>query len=180
MPAYIDTFNQILSLGAMLLEAACVVLALTLIFFRSRTNPVLLFFKQYTFILGFLIALASVVLSLFYSNVIGFPPCELCWMQRIFIYPQVVLLGMELYKRDRAILDQSMVLASLGTLTSIYHVYIEHGGSSSLGCATGVDQVSCATRYVYEFSYVSIPVMALSASLFILALLLNYKYMTRG
>ncbi len=180
MPAYIETFNFLVSLGAVALQIVVFVLAFNLIFFRSRSNQVLGFFKKYTFISGFVVALSSTLLSLFYSNIIGFPPCELCWINRIFIYPQVILFGMELYKRDRAIVDQSIVLSILSMITSLFHVYVENGGASSLACATGgPSSVSCATLYVYEFGYVTIPIMALTAATFTLLLLLNYKYMTR-
>lgn len=127
MPAYVETLNQLLSLGTIFLQFAIVALLLNLIFFRSHTNQILIFFKKYTFVIGFLIALTSTMLSLFYSNVVGFPPCELCWINRIFIYPQVILFGMELYKRDKAIVDQTMVLAILSALVSIFHVYVENG-----------------------------------------------------
>lgn len=181
MPAYVETLNYILATGTIFLQIVCIFLFGILIFFRSRNNSVLLFFKKYTFVFGFIIALTSTLLSLFYSSVVGFPPCELCWVNRIFIYPQVLLFGMELYKRDRAIVDQSIALAILSIGTSIFHVYIENGGASSLACATGsATEVSCAVRYIYEFSYVSMPVMALTVSVFVLTLLLNYKYMTRG
>jgi len=180
MPAYVETLNQLLSLGAIFLQFAIAVLILNLIFFRSHTNQILIFFKQYTFVIGFLIALTSTMLSLFYSNVVGFPPCELCWINRIFIYPQVILFGMELYKRDKAIIDQTIVLAAFSALTSIFHVYVENGGAASLACATGGPAtVSCATLYVYEFGYITIPVMALTTAVFTILLLVNYKYMTR-
>lgn len=181
MPDYVNTFNQIVSIGSILLQIVFVVFLVAFGFFRSRTNPILLFFKRYGFYVGFLIAFGSVALSLFYSNIIGFPPCELCWVQRIFLYPQVLLFGVELYKKDKTMLDHSIVLASFGALVSMYHIYIEHGGGSSLACATeNTNTISCATRYVYEFGYVSIPVMALTCSLFIILLVMNYKYMSRG
>lgn len=181
MPAYVETLNQLLAIGTIFLQIAVVALLLNLVFFRSHTNQILIFFKKNTFVLGFLIALASTMLSLFYSNVVGFPPCELCWINRIFIYPQVILFGMELYKKDKAIIDQSLVLASLSAVTSIFHVYIENGGSSSIACAIGGKAaVSCATIYVQEFSYITIPVMALTTAMFTILLLLNYKYMSRA
>jgi disulfide bond formation protein DsbB len=181
MPSYLDTFNQMLSLGTIFLQAVILALLVIFIFFRTKTNPFLVFFKEYTFIIGFFIALGAVSLSLFYSNVIGFPPCELCWIQRIFLYPQLILFGMELYKRDRSMVDFSIVFAILGSMTSLYHMYIERGGESALPCASpsAINQVSCATRYVYEFSYVTIPVMAFTLSVFIIMILWNYKYMTR-
>jgi len=183
MPAYVEIVNKILSIGTIFLQLVIIFLIANYLFFRSRENKVLLFFKQYTFIFGFLVALGAVLLSLFYSEIVGFPPCELCWIQRIFLYPQLILFGMELYKKDRSIVDFSIVFAILGSLVSIYHVYVENGGSSSLGCAaitpTNANQVSCAVRYIYEFGYVTMPIMALTLSLFIITILLNYKYMAR-
>lgn len=180
MPSYVETLNQLLSLGTIFLQIAVVALLLNLVVFRSHSNQILEFFKKYTFVFGFVIALSSTMLSLFYSNVVGFPPCELCWINRIFIYPQVILFGMELYKRDRAIIDQSLVLAIFSALTSIFHVYVENGGAASLACATGGPAtVSCATLYVYEFGYITIPVMALTTAVFTILLLINYKYMTK-
>ena len=181
MPPYIENFNHLLSFGTVILHVVILLIVINLLFLRSHNNKVLFFFKKYGFYFGFATALAAVALSLFYSEIIGFPPCELCWIQRIFIYPQVILFGMELYKRDRAIVDYSMVMATFGMIVSLFHMYIERGGSSSLSCAAGgKDAISCAFLYVEEFSYVTIPVMALTASVFIFILLLNYKYMTRN
>lgn len=183
MPAYVEIVNKILSLGTIFLQLVIILIAINLIFIRSQNNKILLFFKKYTFYFGFLVALGAVFISLFYSEIVGFPPCELCWIQRIFLYPQLILFGMELYKRDRSIVDFSIVFATLGSLVSIYHVYIENGGSSSLGCAVlvpaNLNQVSCAFRYIYEFGYITMPIMALTLSLFIISILLNYKYMSR-
>jgi disulfide bond formation protein DsbB len=181
MPAYVETINHFLAIGIIILELLVLVIAFNLIFVRSRTNNVLLFFKEFTYWGVFLTALGSVALSLFYSVVVGFPPCELCWMQRVFIYPQVVLFAIALYKHDRSVVDYALALSIIGTLISIYHVYIENGGTSSLACAIeGRAQVSCVTTWVFEFGYITIPVMALSAGLFMVILLLNYKYMTKN
>lgn len=183
MPAYVETVNKILSLGTIFLQGIIVLITFNLVFVRHLNNKVLLFFKKYTFFFGFLVALGAVMLSLFYSEIVGFPPCELCWVQRIFLYPQLVLFGMELYKRERSIVDFSIAFATLGALVSLYHVYIENGGSSSLGCSAltpeKANEVSCAIRYIYEFGYITMPIMALTLSLFIISILLNYKYMVR-
>lgn len=183
MPLYLDTLNKILSLGTIFLQIAILLLLVNFIFFRNNQNKILLFFKKYTFLFGFLAGLGAVVLSLFYSEVIGFPPCELCWIQRIFLYPQLVLFGLGLYKKDKSILDYSLIFAILGSFTSIYHIYIENGGSSSLDCValdpSKANQVSCAIRYVYEFGYITIPVMCLTLSLFIITIILNYKYISK-
>ena len=183
MPVYVEIINKILSIGTIFLQIVIIFILINLTFFRKRNNPFLITLKNYTFILGFISALGAFALSLFYSNIVGFPPCELCWVQRIFLYPQLILFGMELYKRDRSIVDFSMVFAIFGSIVSMYHIYIENGGSSNLSCATlnttNISQVSCATRYIYEFGYITMPVMALTLSLFIIIILVNYKYITR-
>jgi disulfide bond formation protein DsbB len=180
MPEYVNIINKILALGTIFLQLIILLILLNFIFFKNRNNKILLFFKDYTFYLGFLVALGAFALSLFYSEVVGYPPCELCWIQRIFIYPQVILFGMELYKKERSIVDFSIVFATLGSLVSIYHIYVENGGTRGLACADPSNGgVSCAIRYIYEFGYVTMPIMCLTASLFIIVILLNYKYINR-
>lgn len=181
MQSYVPTLNYVLSLGTILIQIFCFVIVGALLFFRKKDNVFLKFLHDYTFIIGFLTSFGAMSISLFYSNVIGFPACELCWMQRIFIYPQVILFGMELWKREKVIVDYSLALAFIGSMISLFHIYVEHGGASNLACATGsATEVSCAVRYVYEFSYVSIPVMAFSMGVFLMLILWNYKYISRA
>lgn len=184
MPAYVEIVNKILALGTIFLQVVILLIALNFIFSRSRENKILLFFKNYTFYFGFLAALGAVALSLFYSEIVGYPACELCWIQRIFLYPQLILFGMELYKKERSIIDFSIVFAILGSITSIYHIYVEAGGTKGLACAnidpSSTTEISCAVRYIYEFGYVTMPIMALTLSLFIISILLNYKYMSKN
>jgi len=181
MPAYLQIVNKLLSLGAILLQIITVILFVNLILFKDFKNKFFKFFNENVLLLGFIAGLSSVVVSLFYSQIVGYPPCELCWVQRIFLYPQMILFGLGLYKKDWSIVDYSLIFAILGSLVSIYHTYIESGGSSSLSCATGAlaqssGQTSCVIRYVYEFGYITIPVMCLTLSLFIIAIILNKKY----
>jgi disulfide bond formation protein DsbB len=179
---YVNIVNKVLSIGVIGLQVLILFISVNLIFFRNSTNKILSFFKKYTFHLGFLISFGAVLLSLFYSEIIGYPPCELCWIQRIFLYPQLILFGLELIKKDKSMVDQSIVLAVLGSVTSIYHIYLENGGSSFLSCSSASysgNQISCAVRYIYEFGYVTMPIMALTLSLFLIVILLNYKYSSK-
>jgi len=183
MPAYVDTINKILSLGTIFLQIFILFTLGNFIFYKSRENKFLLLLKKYTFHLGFLVSLGAFLLSLFYSSIVGYPPCELCWMQRIFLYPQLILFTMELYKKDRSIVDFSIVFATIGSIISMYHVYVENGGTKGLACANinpaSTTQISCAVRYIYEFGYITMPIMALTISIFIILILSNYKYMAK-
>ena len=161
----------------MLMQVTILVILFNFFFMKRTGNRILLFFKKYTFVFGFLIALGAVLLSLFYSEIVGFPPCELCWIQRIFLYPQLVLFGMELYKRERSIVDFSIVFAIFGSLVSLYHIYVESTGGNGVFCGDPSNGgVSCSVRYIYEFGYMTMPLMALTLSLFIITILINYKY----
>lgn len=109
--------------------------------------------------IGLALALAAMVSSLVYSDIIGFPPCLLCWYTRIAFYPQVFLYGLALWRKERFILDYALLLTVAGTIVSTYHYLSETFQYSPLPCAAG--GVSCLTRYVYEFGFITIPFMGL-------------------
>jgi disulfide bond formation protein DsbB len=43
--------------------------------------------------LGFFLSAGATIGSLVYSEVVGFPACILCWVQRAFMYPLMFLFG---------------------------------------------------------------------------------------
>ncbi len=139
---------------------------------RSEANHIISFFRRNSLALAFIVTLASTAASLFYSEVAGFEPCYLCWFQRIFMYPQVVLLGMALARKEFKIVNYSLVLALLGGLVSLYHNYIYYGGSSPLPCNAFGLGASCLRVYVLEFGYITIPLMALTGFLLLIFFLL--------
>lgn len=176
MLEYVNIINKTLSFGTIILQVLIVLIIINLIFLKKNNNTFLFFIRKNTLTLGFLVSLTAFLLSLFYSEVVGYPPCELCWIQRIFIYPQLLLFGLGLYKKDKSIVDYSIVSAVLGAITSIYHIYVEAGGTKGLECADPTSGgISCAVRYIYEFGYITMPSMALTLSLFIIVILINYK-----
>ncbi|HEX7586551.1 MAG TPA: disulfide oxidoreductase [Patescibacteria group bacterium] len=111
---------------------------------------------------GFIVALVATAGSLFFSEVAGFEPCRLCWFQRIFMYPQVILLGLAWLKKDNKIIEYSLVLAVTGAFISLYHNYIYYAAQKTAVCSLAVP---CTTPYALEFGYITIPMMALTAFL---------------
>lgn len=121
----------------------------------------------------FITTLGALVGSLAYSNVVGFPPCELCWIQRIFIYPQAVLAFVAIIKKDKGIIDYLLPLSILGALVAFYHSLIHWGiGLGTLGCTSVGGE--CARVYVLEYHYITIPFMALSSFVYLIALSVIY------
>lgn len=134
-------------------------------FFQKTRNFILNTLGRHGMLLTFVVAVAATSLSLFYSEVVGFEPCKLCWLQRIFMYPQVVLLGIGLARKDYKIIDYSLALAVIGAVVALYHNYIYFGGASIFPCSAFGLGVSCTRRYVFEFGYVTIPLMSLTSFL---------------
>ncbi|WP_405103289.1 disulfide oxidoreductase [Oceanobacillus sp. FSL H7-0719] len=98
--------------------------------------------------------------SLFYSEVMGYIPCELCWYQRILMYPLVIIYGAALFKKDVKMSFAGLFLSGIGMLVSTYHYLVqkvsafqELGGS----CTGGVP---CNAIYVNYFGFITIPFMA--------------------
>lgn len=70
-------------------------------------------------------SVAAVLGSLFFSEVLGYVPCELCWFQRILMYPLVIIYGTSLIKKDVSIALPGLVLSSIGVVVSIYHYMVQ-------------------------------------------------------
>jgi disulfide bond formation protein DsbB len=148
--------------------------ALLLIDGRTRRSWVLKLLGRHGLLLAFLAATAAMLISLYYSDVLGYEPCKLCWLQRIFLYPQVLLLGLAIWRKERVVINYSLLLAGVGALLGIYNIYVEQGGEDILNCEAG-GGVACTIRYVYEFGYITIPVMALTVTASIIFFLLTAK-----
>jgi disulfide bond formation protein DsbB len=168
----IPVLNSILAAFTVLGHVALVAgLAYFLIYRNDPGNPVLGALARHGILLAWLVSCAGTALSLVYSEMAGYEPCVLCWYQRIFIYPQVVLLGLAWWRRDDTIIDYSLLLAAIGGAIALYHTYIGYGGPPLVSCAADGLGDPCAKRYVFEFGYVTIPLMSLTSFLLVLAFL---------
>ena len=109
---------------------------------------------------NFLMAIIAVVGSLYFSEVMKFPPCTLCWYQRICIYPQVVIFGIALLTGDRGYRKYSQPLLALGLALAIYHNLLYFGFiSQPLVPCTGT--VSCSSKQLELFGFITIPLLSL-------------------
>ena len=178
MTDFTSSLNLLVSAFTIVLQIITVIIVLVFIFAKNRaSNQHLKFISKNAYLFGFLITLGGMLLSLVYSDVIGYVPCTLCWYQRILLYPEALLLGLALWKADRTITDYIIALSGVGVLISIYQKYLELGGSAFIPCPT--TGPSCSKIYVLEFGYITIPVMALTSFAFILITMLIHNYITR-
>lgn len=118
--------------------------------------------RGYALYLAWIVSLVAVGGSLYFSEIAGFVPCKLCWIQRIFMYPLVFLLGRACYLNDRRQIGYVLPLSITGGAVSLYH-YMEQkipGMAGLLPCTSGVP---CNTDYIDWFGFVTIPFLALIA-----------------
>jgi len=97
--------------------------------------------------------------SLYYSEIAGFEPCKLCWFQRIAMYPLAVILEVAAFTRDQKVARYALPLAGTGALVSGYHYLIQH--YPNLDAASCSVLSPCTGACVWDFGFVSIPLMAL-------------------
>lgn len=122
-------------------------------------------------LIGFIISLCAACITLFYSDVLGFEPCPLCWWQRIFMFPQVLLFGMALWKRDAFIAEYSIVLSVCGAGVALYQHALQMLPGAGLPCpAVGV---SCAQRLLFEFGYITFPLLAFTLFSFLIVIMVS-------
>ena len=112
--------------------------------------------------LAWLQATVAMLGSLYYSEVMKLPPCVLCWYQRILMYPLVLILLVGILRKDKQVVTYVLPLSIGGFLIAVYHnlLYYNILPESIKPCALGI---SCTTRYVEWFGFVTIPLQSLIA-----------------
>jgi len=137
------------------------------------------FVHTYILELLFLGIMSAVVGSLVYSNIVGFPPCDLCWYQRIFIYPQAIIVFMAMIRKDKTIIDYLVPLSVLGAIVALYQSFIQWGFSlGSIAPCTSFGG-ECAKVYVNAYSYITIPFMSFTVFVYIITLKFIYYHRER-
>jgi disulfide bond formation protein DsbB len=118
--------------------------------------------------IAFLVAATSTAGSLYFSEVANFVPCQLCWFQRIAMYPLALILLVAALRGDRSVRWYAGPLAAGGAVISTYHYLIEWRPSLEGGvCGLGP---SCADIWFRELGFVTLAFMALCGFLAILVL----------
>jgi disulfide bond formation protein DsbB len=113
-------------------------------------------------LLSWLAAVIATLGSLYFSEVLNFIPCTLCWYQRIFMYPLAIILGIAFYRNDQGIFRYTLPLSIIGMIISGYHnalqkiPYLQQFEM----CKSGVP---CSKDYLNWLGFITIPMMAFTA-----------------
>jgi disulfide bond formation protein DsbB len=136
---------------------------------RRLRRPALEAVSPSALTLAAVVAAVCMTGSLYLSEVAHFPPCKLCWYQRIAMYPLVPLLGIAAWRRDAGVRLYGIVIAALGAPISIYHILLERDIIHESGACDPANP--CNIVWVKRLGYLTIPTMALSGFALIITLL---------
>lgn len=163
MQSFTDIFNSVVSIGSVLLFIIALGILYTY-FFKYSTYSTTIRARALTFM--FIVSGLATIGSLVYSLGIGFPPCDLCWYQRIFMYPIFFLSGVALYKKHvfDTIKPYMRFLVIFGASIALFHTIVYYTGVNPVPCSA---TASCTARYVFEFGFMTIPLMSLISFVFL-------------
>ena len=170
-----DTMRLFFSLLAV--GATVVVLSSVLLWIAARfsdgaaemRNAILDSVAGYELWMGFGVATVATFGSLYLSEVAHLIPCKLCWFQRIFMYPLVIVLGVAARRRDDSVRLTTVLLSLIGAAIAVYHYALQR--YPSLGGGSCDASAPCSAAYIWQWDFVSIPYMAASAFGLILVLM---------
>lgn len=160
-------FNAIVALGAIGIILGIVILLFGIF---TKQNYVRDFRNSTHYILTIIFALA-VTISMIYSNYLGYAPCVLCWYQRIAIFGILFLSFVGDITNNITIRKAIRTFAWLGLIPAAIHVLMDYVPRFNIDVC-GVDGISCSARYVFEFGFVTVPLMSLVT--LVSALVLTY------
>ncbi|WP_407268519.1 disulfide oxidoreductase [Radiobacillus sp. PE A8.2] len=124
--------------------------------------------------LAWIVSVIATLGSLYFSEIRGFVPCELCWYQRILMYPLSLILGIATFQNDLAVKKYVLPLASIGWTISLFH-YMEQkipGFAEIKPCANGVP---CSAEYINWLGFITIPFLAFTAFSLLISIMLIMK-----
>jgi disulfide bond formation protein DsbB len=169
----VTTFFLVLTVAVDVLVVGVVVAALAAVLSpaaRTRATALAVPVGRDALAGALVVAVVGTTGSLYYSLWAGYVPCELCWYQRILMYPLVVVLGVGLLRRDRGVRWTALPFVVLGTGVSTYHWLVERVPSIA-GTTSCSAEASCAVPYFERLGFVTLAWMSLSGFLVIGALL---------
>ena len=168
MKEQIVNLLEILTLVTSLFLGGLILLFILKFVFGKQTklyDSMVHFLQDHYLILGFIISLIAVSGSLFYSEIMAYTPCRLCWYQRIFMYPQLFLFLIALKTKSKSIITNSLVLSVIGGLLASYHYLLQLGviNSGIFSCEFVGISVNCSQYFSLSYGYITVPFMSLTA-----------------
>ena len=118
---------------------------------------------------AFVVAAIATGGSLFFSEIANFVPCELCWFQRICMYPLSIVTLLAALTGDHRVARYLLPLPIVGAGVSTYHLLVEnHVVATPKSCQIGV---GCSVKWINEFGFMTIPTLTLTGFVLLITFL---------
>ena len=167
-------------IGQVLAAGLLIIGVLSLVGVRGPLRALRYEVEGYELWLAFVVSSIATGGSLFFSEIAHFVPCELCWYQRICMYPLSITTLLAAAFDDPRAARYLLPLPIAGAGVSVYHILIENGVVGQTQACLISAPGGCATKWINEFGYVTIPTLALTAFALVFAFLLLSAYEPRA
>lgn len=116
-------------------------------------------FSNYGLYIAWILTSVGVLGSLYFSEILHLQPCNLCWYQRIALFPLALFLGVASYRGDASIVRYALPLVLFGLFIALYQVAIQEipGWNPIKLCGAGP---SCSSKTDIGFGFVSLPMLS--------------------
>jgi len=148
--------SSFLALGTIALQILIVTACVYLFVDRAQLSKI----APYTHIILRIIFTGAVMGSLYFSEVLGYTPCLLCWWQRIFIFGIALLVWTADVRKSPLLQKQLVLFSIIGGGFALFHNIIDIFPTGIDTC--GANGISCLKRYIDLFGYITIPMMSLT------------------
>jgi disulfide bond formation protein DsbB len=158
-----ETFELFFAMLSVALLAGTIVVLVARLFARSQNwaRTVLAAFSPYAIPLAAAVTTTCLLGSLYFSEIVNYKPCRLCWFQRTMMYPLAIILIIAAIRKDSKIRFYAVPLAAIGAVIAGYHWLLERFPNLESGVCD-VD-VPCEFVWFESFGFVTLPFMALTA-----------------
>jgi disulfide bond formation protein DsbB len=122
--------------------------------------------------IAWLVALVATLGALFIGEILGQEPCNLCWYQRIAMFPLAILLGLATLYNDLSIRRYALPLAIIGGAVALWHTLLYVGLISEAIVPCSVDGPSCTGANMTVLGWIPLPIVSLACFVFVTLLLI--------
>ena len=163
-----ETFELFFSmLSVALLAGTVVVLVARMLHSRSApARTIISAFTPWALPLAAAVTTTSALGSLYFSEIVNYKPCLMCWYQRTMMYPLAVILIVAALTQDKRVWRYATPLAAIGITISTYHWFLERFPNLDAGVCD--IEVPCEFVWFENFGFVTLPFMAFTGFLAVL------------
>ena len=160
-----ETFELFFAMLSVALLAGTVVVLVTRLLSGSQSwaQNTLTAFSPFARPLATAVATTCMLGSLYFSEIVNYKPCRLCWFQRFMMYPLAIILIITLIRRTKSIWKITVPLALIGGTISAYHWFLERFPNLDAGVCDV--KVPCEFVWFEHFGFVTLPFMAFTGFL---------------